>query len=465
MNCTHCGARNHRSAVVCKKCGRALKAKRVPEKAVEEKEPEKTAAQKAVSIAVKTFFFAVTAVLFGFLFYRAYYWFQDWWLARSYSSGRLKEPLVEEMTMDDGQQGHAITFFGNDGDQLFVAELGRSYLFAGGMTRIEVPDSNWFDEHPEDVESAYVTLTPIVRTSGGAEVEIPVMELDIDAPDSPLTLVDPASDWSQVVTSIYPLSVRVVPGSEVLIGGEDVTDTVDFQGNLTVNINVYPQGDNQVSILVSTPHHRQTRRDLILYREYQEINLEPSLNLVKRTNKDTMTVTGTVDPEAVFSVDTDYVPGSVSVDATGKFKFTAKLKEIGDNTITFRASQAGKQDSVVSISCYYVPPYNTYVNKAWAMDYQQLSLYYETWIGRIFLCRGPVVDIRTVDGNQQLVMNVGSETEPNYVILDNYSTITEPVIGQEYRAYSDVLGNLYYDETASYCPHLAARYMVAVEEN
>ena len=47
----------------------------------------------------------------------------------------------------------------------------------------------------------------------------------------------------------------VVPGSTVLVNGEDVTDVVDRSGLLSANVNVYPIGDNIISILVRTPNH------------------------------------------------------------------------------------------------------------------------------------------------------------------------------------------------------------------
>ena len=60
----------------------------------------------------------------------------------------------------------------------------------------------------------------------------------------------------------------------MLVNGEDVTDVVDRSGLLSANVNVYPIGDNVISILVRTPNHVETRRDVTIYRAELEIEVD-----------------------------------------------------------------------------------------------------------------------------------------------------------------------------------------------
>jgi hypothetical protein len=282
----------------------------------------------------------------------------------------------------------------------------------------------------------------------------------VDVPQSPLTLINPSSDFQQVVNSIYSMQLHVVPGSKVLVNGEDVTDVVDFAGNLSANINV-GYGDNNISILVSTLNHKQTRRDIVLYREPQDIPLEPSLNLPKASSRETMNISGTMDPSATLVVDTDYVQDSIKIDQNGSFSFKAKLTVIGDNTVTFRAQKPGLTDSVVSVHVNYVPSLNEYSRKAWKMDYKNLLLTYRQWFGKIFLCKGRIVEILQDETPPLIVMNVGTEDAPQYVILDNASSTASPSVGVTYTAYADVAGNGNYFYGDGYCPRLTARYILA----
>ncbi len=450
MKCPSCQAENKKGSKTCRQCGARLPAKRGP----------RTPAMALAHGVMWAFFAIVTVVVFGFLFYRVYFWIDAWRMGSYYERDGRIAPDVEQIELDSGLVGHAITFYGNDGDQVFIKELRQSYEIVGHLARIELPDSHWFPAKPDDTEQAVVTLTPILFTEGGDQRELPPLELTIDTPESPLRLVNPSKELVTVNTSIFPLEISVVPGSTVLINGEDQTDMVNYLGLLTRNVAVYPVGDNIISLLVSTPSHKETRLDLNLYRPYQEINLEPSLTLDKASNLANMTITGTMDPDAILSVDTPYVEDSIKVDPNGSFKFIAKLETVGDNTVTFRATKAGKQDSVVSVNVYYVPSLDAYSRKAWKMDYKELSLYYDTWVGRVFLCDGVVTEI-SVDGEEQTVImdvNLTGEGEPQYVVLTNHSSVGTPEIGTRYKAYADVTGNQFYN--SKHCPKLACRYMV-----
>lgn len=452
MRCAQCGHQNRRQDKTCARYGAGLKPARL------------SRGMRLVHAGIWVLAGLITLIVLSLLIYRVYFWVDAWKTDHYYErTGRL-EPSVEQVTLDNGLAAHSITFFGNDGDHIFLEELRQSYQITGGLARIDIPDSNWFSANPEDVEGAIVTLTPVLYTEGNDRRELPVLTMEIEAPRSPLTLINPSGDFAHVNTSTYLLSFRVVPGSQVLVGNDDVTDVVNFEGLAEVNIDIFPQGDNPVSILVSTPNHKQTRQEINLYRPYQEINLEPSLSVATKTNLKGVRITGSMDPQAVFSVDTPHDPESVKVDEKGNFSFTAMMSTIGDNTVTFRASQEGKTDSVVSITVYYVPSLNAYSRSAWKMDYPALSAYYETWMGRVFLCDGIVTAVWTdEDEEQTVVIDVSGEgEEAQNVVLTNLSSVGTPQIGARYKAYADVIGHEYYDTKD--CPKLVARYMILQSE-
>ncbi len=453
MKCPNCGASVAEGRAHCPRCNQAIdafvssSARKGPTRAMR------------IATGLMWVVFALVSVTFLCLAsYRLYYWFDAWRLSRAYTVGGRMAPDVEEITLDDGRVGHAITFFGDDGNSVFIKELDQSYLLTGGLSRIEIPDSSWFKENPEGVEAAVITMTPVLESENGSRTELPPLEMTVKVPESPLTLINPSDDFQEVVNSIYSMQLQVVPGSKVLVNGEDVTDVVDFEGKLSANINV-GYGDNNISVLVATLNHKQTRKDIVLYREPQDIQLEPNLNLDKSSSKDTMTIKGTMDPSATLVVDTDYVKDSIKIDQDGSFSFKAKFTVIGDNTVTFRAQKPGLTDSVVSVHVNYVPSLNDYSRKAWKMDWKNLTLTYRQWFGKIFLCKGPVVEI-IEDETQLVVMNVGTEDEPQYVILDNVSSLKSPTVGLTYTAYADVAGNGNYFYSDVYCPRLTARYIL-----
>lgn len=389
-----------------------------------------------------------------------YYFVRSYQLRRDYTRGALT-PEVSAITLSDDRPGHSILFYGEDGDAIFIPELNATYPIAGGIARVAIADGVWFDDDTiEDVENAIVTLSPTLIKKGNEEVELPQLTIDIAPPQSPLTVTAPADESTSVYTTLMPLTFSVVPGSTVLINGTDASDQVDRNGDITYNVNVYPIGDNQFSILVKTPNHRETRRDVIYRREQMDIEISLSSSTPTNSNTSTLKISGVTEPDSVIVVDSNHVDGSVIVDhETGEFSFIAAFETIGMNTVRFHAEREGSQDSTISFQVKYVPTLNEYSRKAWKMDYSGLVSLYEQWNGRVFLCAGYITDVFYEDDVQYVVMNVAEAgaAEQQLVILQNESGIALPDKVTKYEAYADVTGRKYHN--SSYYPMLVARYM------
>lgn len=105
-----------------------------------------------------------------------------------------------------------------------------------------------------------------------------------------------------------------------------------------------------------------------------------------------------------------------------------------------------------------------YSRKAWKMDYENLLLNGRQWYGKVFLCKGPIVEILRDEAPPLIVMNVGTGEAPQYVILDNVSLTANPSVGVTYTVYADVAGNGNYFYGDGYCPRLTARYILASDD-
>ena len=104
----------------------------------------------------------------------------------------------------------------------------------------------------------------------------------------------------------------------------------------------------------------------------------------------------------------------------------------------------------------YSPTAAVYATNAWAMNYDDLRRMYEQWHGQVFKCSGIIVDVYENNSIEYLVMDVGS-TDPQLLILENFSTVAKPGIGQKCTALADVTGRSMYQN--QYYPMLAARYI------
>ena len=309
-----------------------------------------------------------------------------------------------------------------------------------------------------DVEYADITLSPMLITEKGKKTELPPFNFQIDVPESPLSISTPAQERTTVVTGVYPLVLNVVPGSTVFVNGEDVTESVDRSGLLSTYVGVKPIGDNVITLIVRTPKHRECRRELVIFRQHYDIDLELDTTVSDVSSARTMAVTGTTEPGAMISVDTDHIEESLSVDMqTGRFSFIANFTTYGENIVRFRASMPGKEDAVISFNVNYKPSLAEMSGRAWAMDYKQLRVMFENWRYQSFACKGQIIDSFTDDeGASFMVMDVGTD-ERQLVILENQSSVTNPTLGRRYLAYAYVDGQMMYQ--SQYYPKLIALYL------
>lgn len=474
MNCPYCGREIADNSEYCAECGYQIErsSRRANQSASQKKS---TTAQnlnlgnrrldtelwsrrieKMLQIGIWVLLWAASIAVFAFAGYKLYYWRQTSENIRQYEMGILPSPTAEAITLSDGRPGHVVTFYGDDGDMIYIEELQQSFLVVGGEAKAEIADSEWFKTAGSDVESAKIALTPVQTYKNGGKRLLPVLNFEVQAPTSPMTIISPSADQGPILSAEYQIEFKVVPGSTVLVDGLDVTDLVNAQGEVTVNVAVYPQGENPISILVKTPHHREARADIVLYREPMEIDLALAINTSKKSVLDRMTVRGTVDPGATVIVDTPYAPETLTQDADGDFSFSAMFDHIGYNTISLRAVQDGKAESKITFDVYYLPTLNEYSRKAWIMDYLQLTRCWDIWAGKVFKCTGTVEAVISVEP-QVIVLDVSDDRSGDYIVIENLSgiSITEP--GGKFDFYADVSGTRREYMGKKY-PYLIGRY-------
>lgn len=451
MKCPYCGNNCPPDALYCDICKQPLPtdagaAKQKPIKA------PRSRLQKTLIVLCWLACFAIV----GVGIYKLVFWIDSYKITRLYTRGAYT-PTLSPTTMADGRDGHALVFYGEDGDQVYLPELDKSLSICGGVARLAIADSDWFGDEVSEYDYAEITFAPVLLRENGTQVQLPLIQYSVDVPASPLEILSPADEDLSVVTSTYPLEIQVVPGSELFVNGEDLTSRLDRSGAFSGDVSVQPIGDNTYTVIVRTPKHKETRKDVVIYRQQFDINIELDSEVSNSSSESYMEIRGLCEPGANITVDTPYLEESMQMDMnTGKFSFIAEFDSLGENIVRFRASMDGRDDAVISLAVNYTPTLAQYSANAWKMDYEQLRKYFENWLERVFLCEGSIVD-KFSDGDQEyLVMDVGKDGVQQLVVLENYTSIS-PSLGPTYSAYADVRGRYFYG--TDYYPLLAARYM------
>lgn len=457
MKCPYCGNDCANEALYCDVCKQPLPTDEEI-RSKKKTRPQRSALQKFLIVLC----WLACFVIIGIGIYKLVFWIDSYKITRLYTRGAYT-PTLNEVTMSDGKNGHALIFYGEDGDLIYLPELDKCLSICGGIARLEIADSDWFADEASEYDYADIAFAPVLIRQNGAQVQLPVINYSIDVPESPLTVVTPSEEDLSVVTSTYPLELQVVPGSSLFVNGEDLTDRLDRSGAFSGEVSVQPIGDNTYTVIVRTPKHKETRHDIVIYREKFDIEIELDETVSTQSSDANMEIRGTCEPGAYITVDTPYIEKSLQMDmTTGRFSFIAQFDQLGENFIRFRASKEGREDAVISIAVDYKPSLAQYSAKAWKMDYVELRKYYENWLERIFLCEGPIIDKYTEDGIEYLIMDVGTDGTQQLLVLENYTSIS-PSLGPKYSAYADVLGRHFYGDR--YYPRLAARYMDLKEDD
>lgn len=361
----------------------------------------------------------------------------------STSTAIITSSIVDDLT------AHTILIPGEDGQQIYVGSpMQSTYQVVDGFATIEVPDYLWYIDLPSITENEavmHVTLKAYLKTANGRQQALDPIEYDITIPASPVSLVSPETLRSEVTTAMYSVNLQVRAGSTVTINDVDVSDTVSEDGLLVYNATVQPIGDNKFNIIVRAPYCRETKLELILYREVQEIPLDLAVTTYSSTSKSTLEMTATTKIGATVDVLTSHSDLDITkLDTTGEFSFVAVFDKIGDNTITITASYPGLKTSRVDYSIYYVPDQDAYTRKAWPLnssaEYSELvsNITVRAAKQQIYLAVGTISEIISTKP-QMAIVYCSDDGTSRPVVLENKSSTTWEV-GQSYNIYCDAYG-------------------------
>ncbi|MDL2318673.1 zinc ribbon domain-containing protein [Eubacteriales bacterium OttesenSCG-928-A19] len=373
------------------------------------------------------------------------------------STQRASTEVAENYTLEkidmDGLTGHRVTISGEEGAQVYIAELMRSFVIVDGKATIDVADHVFYDMiEPLDVEVATmdVSLTPTINRNG-VETRLDAIRYTIDIPESQIILIEPETKESTVNASIFTIKIDVAPNSRVLVNGKDESDKVDENGRFTHNASVQAIGSNIVAITVRAPYCRENILNITLYRAPMDIPIELDAATLTNTTDEQLTIYGTTMVGATITVDSptfwvntgnEEQPGVIQED--GKFSLAAKMTRVGTNKVIIRANYPGKAESTLEHAVYWLPSAAEYTPKAWALsaqDYSEMMNNIQSRIDKaqIYLCQGVIKEIFS-ENPQMVIMDTGKDGREQLVFLQNESQIEKWVLGKQYRVYADVSG-------------------------
>lgn len=343
--------------------------------------------------------------------------------ATGYGSRIMASTFVEATTID-GKPAHRIIVNTSNGEK--VEALGKVYPVINGKAEIVYEDAflySYFSQgQQKDEIEAQLDIT--IYGEGLPEAKERVT-FTLNTPLSPLTLIQPASGEAIVEGKKYRIILKVEPGSQVFINGNNYSDLVDQEGRLEKDIEVPDAPENVYEIRVSTRGYADHIRNIVLKREVMEFPLTINQSIPVQTADKWAKITGTTDPQAVLEVSLETRSQPRVDPKTGNFTLYVRADAPGYTPCTITAHVEGKDDAKLNLVIERQTNESEYTRRAWALNYNQLKSDPDLHNGRIFVFEGVVKDIIALGDKNAFTVDVsGNSSSPQLVYIEHWGNIS-----------------------------------------
>ncbi len=275
----------------------------------------------------------------------------------------LQPVQIEATTGTDGQAAHTFTMFGRSPDVVLATSLGdQKITFVEGKATVTVADSYFL---PADITSDDETMSVQLEFYSMDKQEnktlYPCDPFEITVPQAEVSDMSPAEDASSVTTETAPITMTVPEGASVLINGQDQSASISAEHVFSYNIPVN-MGANTVQVEVRAPYRRPYKRTLTITRNLPAVSMQFTTSIPKRTEKDSITFSGKVEPNAKLTLKSD---GKLNYTAkTGEFTVTMPLATQKLYNIELRATLDGRSEGVLTAQIERAPSLEEYKKAA-----------------------------------------------------------------------------------------------------
>ncbi len=344
---------------------------------------------------------------------------------------------------------HEIVFLSEEYESVYNRELHTTYLFTLGEARILIYDDTVIGEYPTQ-ETIEVTLSPVYyKKSGQMETGQPI-SYTLNVPTSTLSIISPENGVGQTQVSLTPIQIKVTPGSIVTIGGSEVSDFTDEDGNVLYNLDTSSFGTTELNVTVHQSGHTPTSATIRIDRAYMDIPIELSNNAPETTSTKKLTLTGRTDPGASLRV-SGVSSYEANVSADGQFTLDIVMSRVGYSDIVITASKDGKEDSHYNHTIYYLPLVDEYSKQAWPMDTQNINDLLATpssKVGKIYVATGTVTQVSEAE-EQLYVIRLNNIEHTVYIKMVEGKVLEA---GKSYKVYCD------FEKMLDGMPYFVGRY-------
>ena len=160
LKCPYCGNNCPDEALYCDVCKQPLPTGESGAPSGEKRrgKAKRTRMQRALIVLC----WVICFVAVGIGVYKLFFWIDSYKITRLYTRGAYT-PTLNEVTMSDGRIAHALIFYGEDGDMIYLPELDKCLSICGGVARLEIADADWFGEDVSEYDYADISFLSLIH--------------------------------------------------------------------------------------------------------------------------------------------------------------------------------------------------------------------------------------------------------------------------------------------------------------
>lgn len=346
---------------------------------------------------------------------------------------------VEEIQLD-GKTGRKISVKSSLGEQ--VKLMDKVAAITGGKAEIILMD-NEFDINDFEQSDGYLqVILPLTVMADGYPSRTEEVRFEIPVRYAPLEFVSPADKEAVVEGSTYQLMLKVLPGSKIIIDGNNYSHVVDEEGLLTLQLELPDQPEIRYEIHVSADGYEDTYEEVVFKRKQMEFALSIDQEIPIQASENTwVEITGITHPEAKLSANLE-VRDDVTVDSeTGNFAMHVKAPSKGYTPLILTAELEGKEDSVLEAVIHRPVSEYEYTHSAWAFDYNNLKTYPDLHNGVAFVFSGTVNKVESTGLKTILLVDTASQGQSEQLVHVEYWGTISASPGQKVRIFGNRWGN------------------------
>ncbi len=259
---------------------------------------------------------------------------------------------------------------------------------------------------------------------------------------APLNMIHPTQNEYIAEDDNLTLLMEVIPGSKVLINGDNFSDMVSKEGKLEKTFKLSEELEQKFEVKVVTEGFKDNIHTITIKRNSETSHIPLTIDQKQPIKSDDqwVKITGSTAPGAKLdlNVEVKYEP---KINEDGHFTIFAKTANIGYTPCTLTSSLENGETTSLNLVLERSTTEAEYTSKAWEFIYDDMVKNQSLHNSQIFLLTGKVSEIFSLDGKYAFTLDISPNSPNKQLVYIEYWGNIKLEKGQSLKIFGNRWGN------------------------